>query len=187
MKKFFITFAYLFQTSLALTPSKGCDTTLPDVPFPGHHADFHVDYDDKLHGIVNRFYVLGLPKSRFFINFLVYLFNSFFFIQVMTILNHFHSFSIFMDGQKLPMDTFTTLLGPSWSKKKNLSLFCLKEWTMIQVEIHPGTVQVQLDPKVQHVIWIVILGVKSNATIPVHFAIQWQVVIGLLVMMTSVF
>ena len=94
MKKFLVTFAYLCQTSLALTPSKGCDTTLPDVPFPGHHADFHVDYDDKLHGIVNRFYVLGLPKSRFFINFLFYLFNSFFLFrlwQYWTTSTHFQS------------------------------------------------------------------------------------------------
>ena len=63
MQRFLIIFAYLFQVSLAFTPSKGCDTTLPDQPFPGHHADFHVDYDDKLNGKVNRFYILGLPKG----------------------------------------------------------------------------------------------------------------------------
>merc|ERR1711976_25270 len=60
---FFIVVAFLaFQATLALTPSKGCGTTLPDQPFPGHFADFYVDYEDKLQGTVNRFYILGLPK-----------------------------------------------------------------------------------------------------------------------------
>ena len=64
MEKFFGTFVALsfLQATSALTPSTGCGTTLPDQPFPGHHADFYIDYEDNLLGTVNRFYILGLPK-----------------------------------------------------------------------------------------------------------------------------
>ena len=60
---FTILLAILSVTS-ALKQSPGCGKELPKQPHPGHHHRFHIQYEDKYLGSLDREYILQIPPGE---------------------------------------------------------------------------------------------------------------------------